>query len=440
MKLRYHAIPRDMFDALAAGGGGPEAIGVLAAAEQSKAEILLRGVAAAARAVDAAQARYARVGWEVLAEISQRQDHDVADRVMRYPAVCAWAVSTLSALDTDGRARGAGPARLAAVAAAAAVRSGLEADVPVLPVGGVVSLPSLGAARVDGESAVVHSKPGSAEVRWGHGRVEIPAGGERDTVGWLGLRACAAGDFAPVIDDLDPFRMPAAEPGLAPRLTMEEARDWRRVLRQGWELLEAEHPAVAAEVAAAISVIVPLSKSVHGHISTSGPDTFGAVAMSEPPDPETCASTLTHELQHVKLCAMLDIVRLTVPGDDGRRYYAPWRDDPRPVAGLLQGAYAHVGVTEFWRRRREVATGAAQSRADGQFALWRAATSRVIDTLLASGGLTAAGTDFVRRMAQTADGWTRESVSAQARAFARDEAEGHLARWERNHGPVPRLA
>ena len=91
--------------------------------------------------------------------------------------------------------------------------------------------------------------------------------------------------------------------------------------------------------------------------------------MSEPPDPETCACTLTHELQHVKLCAVLDIVRLTVPDDGRRRYYAPWRDDPRPVAGLLQGAYALVGVTEFWRRRRQLAAGAAQLRADGEFAL-----------------------------------------------------------------------
>jgi HEXXH motif-containing protein len=439
MKLRYHAIPPDVFDALAAGGGGPEAIGVLAAAEQSKAEILLRGVVAAARAVDAAQARYARVGWEVLAEISERQDGDVADRVMRYPAVSAWAVSTLRAPDTDGKARGVGPARLAAVAAAAAVRSGHEAEVPVLPVAGVVSLPSLGMARVDADSAVVRSRPGSAEVRWGHGRIEIPLGGDEDAPGWRGIRGCAVGNFAPVIDDLDPFRMPAVEPDLAPRLTAEEARDWRRVLRQGWEILEAEHPAVAAEVAAAISVIVPLGKSAHGHISTSGPDTFGAVAMSEPPDPETCASTFTHELQHVKLCAVLDIVRLTVP-DHGRRYYAPWRDDPRPVAGLLQGAYAHVGVTEFWRRRLQVTAGQAQLRAAGQFALWRAGTSEVIDTLLASGGLTTVGTDFVRRMAQTASAWMSEPVPAPARSFARGEAEGHRTRWERNHGPIPRPA
>ncbi len=54
MKLRYHAIPRDLFDALASGGGGPEAIGVLAAAEYSKHVLLLRGVLAAAEAADAA--------------------------------------------------------------------------------------------------------------------------------------------------------------------------------------------------------------------------------------------------------------------------------------------------------------------------------------------------------------------------------------------------
>ncbi len=61
MTERYHAIPRDLFDALAAGGGGPEAIGVLAAAEHSKHDTLLRGVLAAAQRADADQARRARL-------------------------------------------------------------------------------------------------------------------------------------------------------------------------------------------------------------------------------------------------------------------------------------------------------------------------------------------------------------------------------------------
>ena len=437
MKSRYHAIPRELFDALAAGGGGPAAIGVLAAAEHSKHALLLCGVRVAARAADPAQARFAGIGGEVLAEVEGRAP-GAAAQVTRYPAVGAWAADTLRALRAAAGSPAAAPARLAAVAAAAAVRSGTDAEIPVLPAAGIVSLPSLGAARVDAGSATVRSAPGGAEIRWARGRIEITADGHSDAPGWLGIRRCRAGNLAAVIEDLDPFRMPTVD-GLAPRLTGREALDWQHSLQQGWQVLMAVSPAMAAEVAAAISVIVPLSRSRHGHLSSSSPDTFGAVAMSRPPDPDTCASTLIHEMQHVKLCAVLDIVRLTRP-DDGRRYYAPWRDDPRPAAGLLQGAYAFVGVTEFWRRRRELTAGPAQLRAHGEFARWRAGASRVIDTLLGSGQLTTPGADFVHQMAETAGSWMSEPVPARARVIARREAERHLTRWELRYGPAARRA
>lgn len=433
MTERYHGIPRDLFNALAAGGGGPEAISVLASAEQSKHVTLLRGVLAGAERGDAAQARCARLGWEVLAEVD-RVDHKAAALVMGYPAVGAWATRTLSAIDADGTASEPDCGRLAAVAAAAAIRSGVDVGVPVLPVAGMVSLPSIGAARVDADSAVVISRPGRAEVRSAEGRVEIPSDPRGDAPGWLGIRSCQAGGLAALIEDLDPFRMPAVS-GLAPRLSEGETRAWRRALRQGWRVLATGHPAIAAEVAAAISVVVPLSSSPHGQLSSSSPETFGAVAMSEPSDPATCASTFTHELQHLKLCAVLDIVRLTRP-DNGRRYYAPWRTDPRPVAGLLQGAYAYLGVTEFWRRERELATGAAQLRADGEFALWRIGTARVIDTLLSTDRLTPDGTDFVGHMRETASEWGAEPVSRQARTFALSASRRHIARWELDNGPA----
>jgi HEXXH motif-containing protein len=107
MKLRYHSIPRELFDALAAGGGGPAAIDALAAAEQSKHALLLRGVSAAAQAADATQAWFARTGWEVLTTV-ERHDRDVAAQVTRYPAVGAWAIDTLRALRTDAGSRWTG--------------------------------------------------------------------------------------------------------------------------------------------------------------------------------------------------------------------------------------------------------------------------------------------------------------------------------------------
>lgn len=323
----------------------------------------------------------------------------------------------------------------AAAAAAAAVRSGFDAEVRVQPDAGVVCLPSLGTARVDADAATVHSSPGHAEIRWAHGRVEIPSDPQEDTPGWQGVRRVGAGNLHVGLDDIDPFRMPAVT-GLAPRLGPGEASHWTRAIQRGWYLLAADHPAVAAEVAAAILVVVPLNRSAHGQLSSSSPETFGAIAMSEPPDPHTCAVTLSHEVQHLKLSALLDIVALTLP-DDGRRYYAPWRADPRPIAGLLQGAYAYLGVTGFWRTERRLADGPAQIRADSEFALWRAGTARVIDTLLASSRLTAVGQDFVQRMSETVTTWLGEPVSAQARAIASRESRQHLTHWERDNGPVP---
>lgn len=438
MSERHHVIPRSLFDALAAGGGGLDAISLLAAAEQSKHRLLLRGVWRAARHVPAVEAECARLGWDVLAA-AELNDRDATAGVTAYPAVGAWALSALrtpSAADGDTARRQAGPARLAAVAAAAAIRSGIDAELPVLPGAGAVSLPSLGTALVGADSAVIRTRAGRAEVRWAGGRVEIPPDPRRDALGWLGIRRCQAGSFDAAIEDLDPFRMPPAVTGLAPRLSVGEASDWTATLRQCWELLAVGHPATAVEAAAAVSVIVPLGSSPHGQVSSSAPDTFGAVAMSAPLDPVTCAVTLTHEVQHLKLCAVLDIVRLTKP-DDGRRYYAPWRGDPRPVAGLLQGAYAYLGVTEFWRRQRALSTGTAQLKADSEFARWRTGTVGAIDALLSSGRLKPIGMEFVQRMSETSSRWAAESVPARARAIARHRERRHLARWERHYGPVP---
>jgi HEXXH motif-containing protein len=156
--------------------------------------------------------------------------------------------------------------------------------------------------------------------------------------------------------------------------------------------------------------------------------------MSLPPDPVTCAVTLAHEVQHLKLGALLDLVTLA-EADDGRRYYAPWRDDPRPLQGLLQGTYAYLGVTGFWWRQRRLPN--APRNADAEFARWREATELAAETLRSSGRLTRAGLDFVSEMSRTLETWYEEPVSGGAMTLARDAAEAHLARWQSAHGPIP---
>jgi HEXXH motif-containing protein len=438
MRVAYHRIARCLFDALAVGGGGPDAIGELAAGQYSKHVILVRGVLAAARSAaaqhghdgrDVRQAGFAREGYELLAAARRRDPAAVAE-VIRYPSVGAWALRTIMALRGGPAWPGAEPGGLRAMAAAAAIRARLPAQIEVATSGGMVVLPSLGAALVpDGRGAVVRSTPGGAEVRSADVRVEVPADPDVPAPGWLPLRRLQAGSLRVALDDLDPFRMPALA-DLPARLGASEARSWEAELRAAWPLLDAPS---AAEVSRAVSVIVPRLVRPGDHVSSTSPENFGAIAMAHPPDPLACAATLVHETQHLKLFALLDIVALTLP-DDGRRYYAPWREDSRPVGALLQGAYAHLGVGRFWRAQGQETGGDTRLRAYTEFARWRSSVGQVVGTLLSSGRLTPPGVDFVRGMARTLKSWQDEPVPAAARAAADRQAAAHLTRWRLDHG------
>jgi HEXXH motif-containing protein len=411
MSVMYHHMPRDTFGALARGAGGPAAIRALVAAQYSKHVIFLRGVFETVQPGE----RFTAQGYELLAR-AQQHDPAAAAAVIAHPSVGAWALRTLRG---DQALPDATPGGMAAVGAAAAIRAGLPAEIEVPVTKGSVMLPSLGAAAASGPTATVRTSP--AEVCSAGMRVTMEDGAP----GWQALRRLRAGSLDVLLDDLDPFRMPAAS-NLASRLSAAETASWGAALRDALLLLD---PAVAGEVAAAVRVVVPYTAPLAGHVSSSSPETFGTVAMSRQPDRYTCAATLVHEVQHLKLSALLDLVTLTLP-DDGRRFYAPWRTDPRPLSGLLQGAYAFLGVSAFWREKRQAADGAVRQRADAEFAKWRAGAARVAETLRSSGRLTAAGQDFVGEMARVLDRWQREPVSGEALGRACREAELHVARWE----------
>jgi HEXXH motif-containing protein len=424
MGTNYHELSAEQFRALAAGGGGPDAIDLLSRSQYSKHVLLLHAIAEAAPA--------AAPACDLLAQV-QREDPVAAAAVVRYPAVGAWAYRTAKAQRDGPQLPGAAPEGLSAVAAAAASRAGLAAEIDVPAREGIVVLPSLGVVEVGvvetpaASTATIRVTPEGTEVRASSRRVTIPPD-YHAVPGWRPLRTMLAGI---VVDDVDPFRLPAAPHlGSAPDLGV-----WRPAFADAWKLLHQHHPTVAAEVSAVVTAVVPLAKPPDGQVSSSSPEAFGAVAMSEPPGPVDVALTLAHETQHMKLSAVLDMLRLIGP-DDGSRYYAPWREDPRPAAGLLQGAYAFLGVTAFWRRQRN-ATSDPDFLAEMEFARWRDAAAQGCETLLASGQLTSDGEIFVATMAQTLRPWLDEPVTDKARRLADEERERHTTRWTAQHGPVP---
>ncbi len=138
-------------------------------------------------------------------------------------------------------------------------------------------------------------------------------------------------------------------------------------------------------------------------ISATARDAFGAIAVAQVADPATLALLLIHEFQHVKLGAMLDLYDL-FDRTDTRLFHAPWREDPRPLEGLLQGTYAHVAVCDFWRVRRS-AGGAVGQLAAERYAHWREQTAQAIEVLADCGSMTPYGMRLVAAMRATVSSW-----------------------------------
>jgi HEXXH motif-containing protein len=440
---RRHVVPADVFAALAAGGGGPRAVELLAAAQRSKRLLLLRAIRDGAPADTGGRAAEGLVrAYDLLASLDAASPAAAraVEQVIAYPAVATWAAAAArTLLRRDGAVPD--PGYLSAVAAAAAVRAGADASVRVPVVAGRVVLPSLGAARIGssargGEAAVRSGRDGAVVEAPGRS-VRIPADpGRARGSGWSPLRRIELpGDgrgLAAVLDDIDPYSFPGRDRVLW--LSDSELDRWRLTLADAWQLLLRLDPdGAAAEVAATVAVLVPVPAPPGRHVSATSRDAYGTVALSAPTGASPLAATLVHEVQHAKLGALLDLVPL-LEGPADARWYAPWRDDPRPLGGLLHGAYAHLGVAGFWRRQRWLdAAPEARMHAHAEFARWRDQTAEAVRTLRASGALTGAGERFVDGMAATLEQWQGERVPAEAAARARDAAERHRRAWKLRH-------
>lgn len=413
MRPAPHRISGAAFTGLARGGGGAHAVAELCAAQASKHRLLVRLL------VDEARNGLVTRAYEALSEMETVAPEEV-DRCLRHPAVGAWALRAC---------RGqADPGRLAAVALAAAVRTRTACRLEVPVRGGALMLPSLGLMTLPDagpEVAVASAEPsdGGAELRVGRHVRQVDT--SREGPGWQVLHRVPFGPgVLMTIDDLDPYRWPGDD--VDERLTEERRQRWASCLGEAHKVLQAHHWTMGEEIAVAVSVLTPVvTRSLEQH-SASSRDTFGTIASSDPIDGMGMALTLAHELQHAKLYALSDVVELTRP-DDGRRYYAPWRRDPRPLNGLLHGAYAHAGVAGFWRRHTDDPHHG--SHAQVEFARWREAAYQVTGTLLDSGALTEEGTHFVGTLRHTLARWRAEPVTPAAAAQARLQADHHRNAW-----------
>ncbi len=352
--------------------------------------------------------------WELLSELDGAAAPAV-DAVLAHPYARAWAARRLA----GDLAVGLGP--LAALAAAAAVRAG-RGDAVAVPVrGGWLHLPTLGRVAVPDGEAVVTGRADGFEVRAADGSV-------RTALDQPLRRVRLAGGWTVALEDLDPLRDSHDHP-VAERLPEAELLNWTGALREAWELLGRDLPGYAEGIRAGLGTVTPLRPGPAGRdVSSAARQAYGAVGIARPATAPTLALLLAHEFQHVKLGAVLDLHDLYDRADD-RLYFAPWRPDPRPLEGLLQGTYAHLAVTEYWGTRTvayDGLAGEAAERARAQFGLWRRYTAEAVERLAGSGALTGLGARFAEGMRESVEPWLAVPLPAAA------ERDAERARRERD--------
>lgn len=432
--LRQHIIPPDVFADLARGHGGARAGRWLAGAEQSKHMLLIRGVLYAAAAVNHEQAAEARSGYHNLSAIQQRVP-DVVERVIRQPAVGAWAVETIQRIHRNENAR-AFPQHINSLVAATAIRGNVPYTGTLPVVDRALVIPSVGRAlfpeRCTDKSATVRVTATGAEIITSTASVHIPLNPSDDADGWQGMRVLDVHSnglrLRVTIDDIDPYRFPSSA-GLSARLNPLEAQRWATILEDAWTLLVRHHQRVAAEIMTIATTFTPLRRDALHMSNATSRATFGCVALSRPRDGLALALALAHEVQHAKLAALSDLKALVRPNSQ-QLYYAPWRDDPRPAEPLLHGTYAHLGVAEFWRKQRHVDPGMQDNLlAHAEYVRWRDATAEAANTLSQCPDLTALGHDFVDGIHKTLRFWRRDHIPRAAAELARTAAESHRSHW-----------
>ncbi|MGH3693651.1 MAG: HEXXH motif domain-containing protein [Pseudonocardiaceae bacterium] len=432
-----HAVPEDIFAALAAGGGGERAMRLLVRTQQGKHLALLRMVLASAKQVQHPRVEDFARAYDLIARAQLEQPEDV-EPLLRHPPVGAWAIRALRDLRS---ASTVDIGYLTALAAAAALLTRSDCEVAVPLRDRSLFLPLLGRIRLPltdpPDTVTVRSSRDGAYIVAAGTCLPIPANPRLDSDSWEAIRKLtvrtkgATTSF--LLDDLDPYRFP--EQRTAARIEVSELRHWQQTLSDAWALLADHHEETALEVAAGVTVLVPLCSGPGHDVSATSRHSFGTIALSTPGDGASFAATFAHERQHAKLSALLDLIPLiSAPGKN--RWYAPWRNDPRPLGGLLQGAYAHLGVAGFWRRQRLFDHHEMSLEPHVEFARWRDGTRDAVATLQASGALTALGTRFVDGMAETLDTWRAEPVPAEALQQARTAAHQHQEAWQQRNGQL----
>ncbi|MEU3976095.1 radical SAM/SPASM protein FxsBH, inactivated beta-hydroxylase extension form [Streptomyces bacillaris] len=341
--------------------------------------------------------------WALAAEVESAPAGQAAlDLVLAHPYTRTWLLDTLEAVRAGRPVDGPPVERLAASVAAAAVHARLDLAVPVVHREGRLFLPTLGEVRIGGAgeagTALVRAEGEGFAVRAGAAELHI-AYGAGEGAHWRPVRALGAGDgsvHAPeatadgpgpgpvpgqapspepghvqspeplrgpgpepgdvrgpepvhvLLDDLDPYRSCFDAPA-AHRLDQQAVDAWSASLAAAWALLAEAVPEQAAEAAAVLTALTPLTGGAPVQAGRHG---YGALGVAAGGDARTLATALLRGFRRAKLRALCEVTDLYA-SDGSWDHRLPWQggrgeqEEAVPFSRLLSETYERVGLALF---------------------------------------------------------------------------------------------
>ena len=208
-------------------------------------------------------------------------------------------------------------------------------------------------------------------------------------------------------DEYDRFLLETAVPQQRSGIRFTNLRNLTSCIR--WMSTTASIAPLRQEVEQWVSVVIP-APAMDVLYGATSPLMTGALALTLNYGPIDIAEILVHEVQHSKLCGLLDHVHVAnerlITETDPADLPSPWRPEPRPAEGLLHGCASLVAVAEMWSDLEQA------SYLDGDCAAvhrWLRSTQvrTALDTLRGSRRLTDLGCLYLDGLEGRVDALTR---------------------------------
>ena len=126
-----------------------------------------------------------------------------------------------------------------------------------------------------------------------------------------------------------------------------------RQLRRALSFIERFEPRTFRTLVRTIRVIAYKPRTIADFANLSHSELPGAIICSYVEDPYVSAAGITHEIHHNRLFLLEDMAPLFAHTDGDAftdaRFYSPWREDLRPLQGILHAIYVYVPVLRYWR-------------------------------------------------------------------------------------------